>query len=257
MKESGAELVAARSHWENDAQDHDVTAFGALLYEMIIGARPPVDASAGNFRAPGSNSGLAGVRASAIRLAGKCLGYFPMSLNMQQTATEVRLLGVLARQLEAGGAAEPPPMATPFLVAPAIAKSKTKSKPKALVTPPPVIDVRPLPPPVEPEEDDFDLDLGTAEPVVHLAASDFTRTEEESKLGPAIAEGSPPCPKCDGSPVYVSRPRTAIERRLVSWDIPICRCHRCYHRYIVLWSMRIHKSLPKHLERRFKPNRRS
>jgi hypothetical protein len=257
IKESGGESVLARGHWEESAPDYDVTAFGALLYEMILGARPPVDASAGNFRAPGSNSGMVGVRASAIRLAGKCLGYFPISLSMQQAATEIRLLWVLARQLEAGGAAEPPPMATPFLVAPAISRHKAKSKPKSPVAPPPVIDVRPLPPAREPDEDDFDLDLGTAEPVVQLAASDFTRTAAESKLGPRIAEGAPPCPKCDGAPVYESRPRTAFERRLVSWNIPICRCHRCYHRYIVVWSVRIHKSMPKHMERRFKPKRRS
>jgi hypothetical protein len=232
MRQSGAELSAGRGQWEKDAQEHDVGAFGVLLYELIMGAKPPVDASAGSFRVPGSNSGLAGARASAMRLAGKCLGYFPATLNMQQAASEARLLWVVARQLEADGATEPPPMATPFLVSPATAKPKAPAR-------------RPSPA------------ARTTDSIVHPGASDFTRPEEPSKAGPEIAEGAPPCPKCGGSPVYVSRARTAFERRLVALRVRICRCHSCYHRYVVVWGMRIHKSMPKHMERRFKPKRRA
>jgi hypothetical protein len=184
---------------------------------------------------------------------------------MQQAASEARLLWVMARQLEADGAVEPPPMPTPFLVSAAVAK------PRAAARQPQPVSKHPLrteesprkhetatnqePQTLEPEYE-FDL-LPGEEPVVQPAPSDFTRPEAPSVLGPKIAAGVPPCPKCDGAPVYVSRPRTAFERRLVSWRIPICRCHRCYHRYIAIWGMRIHKSLPKHMERRFKPKRRS
>ncbi len=251
MKESGAELLPARSHWEQDAQELDLTGFGAVLYEILTGMKPPVDASAGTFRAPGPNTGLAASRASAIRLAGKCLGYIPVTLSMQQAASEARLLWVMARQLEADGAVEPPPMPAPFLVSAAVAK------PRPAARQPQPVAKHPLRTEESPEpEYEFDL-LPGEEPVVHPAPSDFTRPEAPTVLGPKIAPGAPPCPKCDGAPVYVSRPRTAFERRLVSWRIPICRCHRCYHRYIVICGTRIHKSLPKHMERRFKPKRRS
>jgi hypothetical protein len=253
MKESGAELLPARPHWEQGAEEHDVTGFGTLLYELIMGAKPPVDASAGSFRAPGPNTGLVGIRSAAMRLAGKCLGYFQVTLSMQQAATEVRLLWVVARQLEARGAAEPAPMAAPFLVTPAVSKPRNSPKAKPPVAP---REQRPKMPVPESDEAEFGMDLEAGDPVVQVEASDFTKTEE-AKIGPKISPQGSPCPKCDGAPVYVSRPRTSFERMLVRWRIPICRCHRCYHRYVVVWSMRIRKSMPQHIERRFKPKARA
>ena len=255
LTDSGADLLPTRAGWEQDALEHDVSSFGAVLYEIIMGSKPPLDASAGSFRAPGPKPGLIGVRSSAIRLAGKCLGYFPVTLSMQQAATEVRLLWVLARQLEADGATEPPPMSAPFLVSPALAKPRepvAKAKPPAK----PYEPVKQPPPEALEPEYEFDLIPGE-QPVVQPGASDFTKPEEESKVGPKIADGVPACPKCDGSPVFVSRPRTFFERRLVSWNVPICRCHRCYHRYIVIGGMRIRKRMPRYMERRFKPKGRS
>jgi hypothetical protein len=239
LKESAAELLPARAHWEADGQDADVASFGALLYELIMGAEPPVNASSANFRAPGPNAGLVGIRAAAMRLAGKCLGYFPVKLSMQQAATEVRLLWVVARQLEAKGAEDPPPMAAPFLVAPVVSKPK-----------PPV---RHEP---EPIDDELDTDGAESSLVVPIEASHFTQAEEP-KVGPKMSEEGAPCPKCDGAPVYISRPRTRFERMLRRWKIPICRCHRCYHRYILVAGMRIHKSMPKDMERRFRPKWRA
>jgi hypothetical protein len=258
MKESGAELLPSRAQWEQGAEEHDVAAFGALLYEVIMGAKPPVDASAGTFRAPGPNSGLLGIRAAAMRLAGKCLGYFPVTLSMQQAATEVRLLWVVARQFEAGGATDPPPMAAPFLVGSSNVKPRSTPVAKAAPAPAPPRHEEPVRKAM-PAADDVEagMDLEPGEPLVHPGASDFTRPEEETKANRKVAEGAPPCPKCDGSPVYVSRPRSPFERRLVGWRIPIYRCHSCYHRYIVVLGMRIHKSMPKHIERRFRPKRRA
>ena len=263
LKESGAELLPARA--QPDGQDADVTSFGALLYELIMGAKPPVDASSANFRAPGPNAGLVGIRAAAMRLAGKCLGYFPVKLSMQQAATEVRLLWVVARQLEAKGAEDPPPMAAPFLVAPAVSKPKPtpspKPVPKAKLAPAIEAQVKHEPePPVrhepEPIDDELDLDGAESSLVVPVEASHFTKSEAP-KVGPKISEEGAPCPKCDGAPVYVSRPRTKFERMLRRWKIPICRCHRCYHRYILVAGMRIQKSMPKDMERRFRPKRRA
>jgi len=263
MKESGAELAPARAHWEPDAQDADVTSFGALLYELIIGAKPPVDTASATFRAPGHNTGLIGIRSAAMRLAGKCLGYFPVKLSMQQAATEARLLWVVARQLEAKGAEEPPPMTTPFLVPSAVPKPKMAPAPKPTqktrTTPPPAPklepEVRYEPEPIDAIDDEIDLDANESSLVVPIEPSHFTKTEEQ-KVGPKISADGAPCPKCDGAPVYVSRPRTKFERILRRWRIPICRCHRCYHRYIVVGGMRIHKGMPKDMERRFKPPKR-
>jgi hypothetical protein len=257
LKDSGAELLPSRGQWDKGAQEQDVTGYGAFLYELLMGAKPPLDASAGTFRAPGPNVGLVGIRSAAIRLAGKCLGYFPVMLSMQQAATEVRLLWVVARQLEARGAEEPAPMAAPFLVTPAVAKPQRAPQIKpAELTSPRKQESAPVPVP-EVEDPEFIYDLEPGEPVVHHGASDFTKREEEAKTSPRISPTGSPCPKCDGAPVYVSRPRTAFERTLIRWRIPICRCHRCYHRYIVVLSMRIGKSLPKYMERKFKPKRRT
>jgi hypothetical protein len=135
---------------------------------------------------------------------------------------------VAARQLEARGDGEPAPMALPFQVMPSASQEQAaKETPAAVIR----------------------STLGGADLVVPLDASDFTQPED-LKPGPDISPAGSPCPKCDGAPVYVSRPRTAFERLFMKWRIPIVRCHRCYHRYVVVWSMPIRKNMPKHLERR-------
>ena len=52
------------------------------------------------------------------------------------------------------------------------------------------------------------------------------------------------CPKCASTAVYVSRARSAFERTLERWRAPICRCHRCYHRYVVFARLKIGKETP-------------
>jgi len=234
MRESGAELVTSRMAFEPAVGERDLVSFGALLYELILGVKPPTDAPAGMFRLSGGSAGLAGVRVSAVRLAGKCLGALGVTLSMQQAATEVRLLWVVARQLEASGEQEPPPVPAPFLVSPAPAPVRKKVS--------------------QPEPVGAEPGTSSESPVVPLAVSDFGKPGPKAppKLEPAGAN----CPKCDCSTVYVSRPRSAFERFLVGRNIPICRCHRCYHRYVVFMKLKIGKEMPLGTERRFKPKRR-
>jgi len=52
------------------------------------------------------------------------------------------------------------------------------------------------------------------------------------------------CPQCGSKLVYASRARSGFERLLLKLDIPICRCHRCYHRYLEVAKIRIAKEAP-------------
>ena len=265
---AGAQLAPSRRHWDHGSKERDIHAFGGMLFEMVTGTKVPLDASSSMFRAVGPTSGPAGIRLAAVRLAGKCLGLFPMKLNMQQVATEVRLLSVVARQFEAGGTAEPE-VAMPFLVsAPAAAPEETALP---LPVPPRMTAPRqrtleiplPRPEPTAPPAPSADIveihaeesDGPPAPLVVPIEATSFGKPTP--KTPPALEPAGGNCPKCDNSVVYVSRPRSRFERRLVSWNIPICRCHRCYHRYVIFMGLKITKDMPVGTERRFKPRRRS
>ena len=284
---AGAELAPSRRHWDHGSKERDIHGFGGMLFEMVAGMKVPLDASASMFRAVGPTSGPAGIRLAAVRLAGKCLGLFPMKLNMQQVATEVRLLSVVARQFEAGGAAEPE-AAMPFLVSAHAAAPEptglpvpvpprmTTQRQRTLEIPLPRAEppaptpvkaqvmkplppargaVKPLPPPADIGETQAEESAEPPAPlVVPIEATSFGKPTQ--KTPPALEPAGGNCPKCDNSVVYVSRPRSKFEQRLVRWRIPICRCHRCYHRYVVFMGMKITKDMPVGTERRFKPRRR-
>jgi hypothetical protein len=64
------------------------------------------------------------------------------------------------------------------------------------------------------------------------------------------------CPKCDCSEVYVSRPKSHFEHMLMRMKVPICRCHRCYHRYFVFSRFKIGKEMPVGTARKHRPHRR-
>jgi DNA-directed RNA polymerase subunit M/transcription elongation factor TFIIS len=93
-----------------------------------------------------------------------------------------------------------------------------------------------------------------APPLVPLEASNFSRTPEKPTAPLEPAGGK--CPKCESTAVFHSRARSRLERLLERWQIPICRCHRCYHRYLVFARLKIAKEMPVGTERRFKPRRR-
>src|SRR5206468_3047392 len=80
----------------------DLTGFGTVLYAMLTGKKP----SGEEFRLvpakPAVLSGPAAVRASAIRLAERCLtAERETAPDLQKILTEVRLLNVMAKQFQA------------------------------------------------------------------------------------------------------------------------------------------------------------
>jgi DNA-directed RNA polymerase subunit M/transcription elongation factor TFIIS len=179
---------------------------------------------------------------------------------MQQLATEIRLLGVLLRQYEANARNAPAP--GPFLVAvpppsspheeeavePAVEQSVADAPevaPEVPVSLPPAESIpveKPAPP------------ASGAPPVVLLGRDSFGRPTPKAPAERQPAGGR--CPKCDSPEIYVSRARSHFERMLDRWGVPLCRCHRCYHRYVVFARLRISKDMPATTERKFRPRRR-
>jgi hypothetical protein len=166
---------------------------------------------------------------------------------MQQAATEIRLLWVVARQLESSGARES--QKAPYLV--------HAPTPPPVVRPMPVVMTRP--PSVKPSAaaahsgpPAVPAEAGES-PVVPVEAANFSK----SPATPAALEpAGGHCPKCDSAAVYVSRARSKFELLLSRWKFPICRCHRCYHRWVAVARMRIAKEMPVGAARRFRPKRR-
>jgi len=52
------------------------------------------------------------------------------------------------------------------------------------------------------------------------------------------------CPKCGSPDVCEAHRRTGLETLLSGCGIPICRCHRCCHRYVVLFRFAVPKTPP-------------
>src|SRR5437879_6911630 len=73
MTERGAELQPARS-WDQADTGRDIRDFGGLLFQMLTGAPPRTGELPVPSRLPGSRSGPAGLRVSAIQVAGNCFG---------------------------------------------------------------------------------------------------------------------------------------------------------------------------------------
>jgi hypothetical protein len=91
-------------------------------------------------------------------------------------------------------------------------------------------------------------------PLVPLGLDSFGQPKAKPKAELQPAGGR--CPECASTEVYVSRSRSPFERMLERWQVPICRCHRCYHRYLVIGSFKIAKEMPVGTQRRFKPKQR-
>ena len=219
LTESGAHLAPSHRFWEEPILERDVHAFGAVLYQMLTGTAAPATLTATEVREPGANTGPAHLRPAAVKLALKCMAATGTPLSMQQAATELRLLGLLLRQYEASTAAAPiPPWDAP------------EPAPKA-------------------QTGDT-----SATPVVPLGPDSFGHPKARAQAVLQPAGGN--CPKCHSTAVYVSRTRSWLERMLARWDIPICRCHRCYHRYVVIARLKIGKDMPVGSERAYKPRRR-
>ena len=52
------------------------------------------------------------------------------------------------------------------------------------------------------------------------------------------------CPRCGSTDVCAARRRTRLELLISACGIPICRCHRCCHRYVVLFRLAFPKTPP-------------
>jgi len=262
LRPSGAELLPSHGSWDEAGPERDVHGFGELLYQLVTSTKVPIDATTALFRSVAPPSGPAGIRAAALRLAGKCLGLLSVNLTMQQASTEVRLLWVVARQLEAAGVQEGAP--TPFLVLPPALPPEPKTallpepKPARRVLPRPAAPVpfrqpESAPPPIHHHPEPVTGPSGLA-PVVPLEAANFSKPPTKPvELEPA---GGGNCPRCDSASVYRSKARSRFEEQLGRWKMPLCRCHRCYHRYFVVAGLKIPKEMPETTDRRVKPRRK-
>jgi serine/threonine protein kinase len=224
MTASGARLLPPPDYWDRALPQRDVEAFGAVLYQMLTGAPPPVTLTAADSRVHAARTGTSRLRTAAMKLALKCLAPKGTPMSMQQVATELRLLGLLLRQHEANTRhGREPAAAAPAPMLPLPGRAPSAGE------------------------------IGAA-PLVPLGPDSFGHPKPKAKPEPQPAGGN--CPKCNSAGVYSSRARSRFELMLERWGVPICRCHRCYHRYVVLGRFKIGKEMPVGAERPFKPKRR-
>ena len=88
-----------------------------------------------------------------------------------------------------------------------------------------------------------------AAPIVRPGRESFGRPDAKTPAELEPAGGH--CPKCNSQGVHASRPRSRFEQTLQSWGIPICRCHRCSHRYVVFARFKITKDMPPEADRKY------
>jgi hypothetical protein len=98
LSESGARLQPRSGRIRLADTRSDVAAFGAALYEMITGQKPPNDIKFPVFKPVTTAMDMNDVRTDAIRLAEKCLDGSP---DIKQVFIELRILGILTRRLAA------------------------------------------------------------------------------------------------------------------------------------------------------------
>ncbi len=206
---AGAVLLPPGSRSRQAKRASDIAAYGAVLHELVTGSKHSAGSSPSMPpRVP--HTGQKGIQAAAIRLASKCLRATGSGLEMRGILTEVRLLSVLARMYETGsiprGGQEPEP-------APQV-REAPKSGLRAV-----------------------------SQSIARLPKDGFLARQHSELAEPATSELR--CPKCRGSYVHPSRPRTRVEEVITSWGVPLLRCHRCFHRYLVFFrNIRLPKEAP-------------
>jgi len=94
----GAVLSSPNGHARQAQQHGDVAAFGALLLEMLTGRQPAGVPGIPAAPRPALHCVPEDLRVLATRLACRCRG--DEVLTMQRVLTELRVLGLLARQVE-------------------------------------------------------------------------------------------------------------------------------------------------------------
>jgi hypothetical protein len=203
----GAQLLPPNGHARSTTPGADVSAFGALLYEMLTGSKPSPRTTPPLPPLTSRNT-EEGIQIGATRLAYKCLRSTSNSYSeMQNVLTEVRLLN-----LETGIREKPayvPPVA-------AVREPKLHTvfteKPNLQAVPPERAVVH---------------RLFTTVPV-----DSFMATKDIDSVDPPPSGVQ--CPVCSVPYVYPSRPRSWFETTLSAWGSPPLRCHRCLHRYVTI-----------------------
>jgi hypothetical protein len=226
----GVQLAPLLSYSKQSDIGRDVHAFGGVLYQMLTGSAPPLSIKQAPLRGGEARGGPAATRAAALKLSAKCMAE---KVTMQQALTELRLHSVLMRQYETAPsaerleaeAAETPP--TPFLVPLPSPQTGTAY---------PAIGVMPR---TNSAAEPPTADNGLALPL-DLESFGRPNPKPPAKLQPAGGR----CPKCASPSVYESHPYTWFETMLERLHVPICRCHRCYHRYFVFVGLKWTKELP-------------
>jgi hypothetical protein len=210
VTKTGVQLLPANGNAGHTVAGADVSAFGALLYEMVTGAKPSPRTTP-PLPAVTSRNNPEGLRIAATRLASKCLRSTSNSFTeMQKVLTEVRLLGLQSRIQPTPAAAEP-----------GMAPAATARRAAAPIAPPQ--------PGYSPQTQ------GPASPLyTPIPAESFMAVKDADTVDPAPSYVM--CPACGVPYVYPSRSKTWFEALLGAWRIPTLRCHRCLHRYVVIFG---------------------
>lgn len=228
---SGARLLPARTYFDRPKQEDDVRGWGAVFYEMLTGEKAPGASPFGVPKHESPGSGPSAIRPAAMQLALKCLVRSDHVLpTMQQLLSEIRVLALLGRQyaLDPEIAVAPRrPDPAPFVMRPALPEEPEWIDPEIKVHHPAG----------EPFDDERDA-----------APDDALKrfgTPSRRTRAPAAPAGSAPCPKCGCMDAFVSKPRSRLEHILAKLRKPVCRCHRCYHRWVVIFGVALPKPKPK------------
>jgi len=99
LRHSGILLMAPGSAHTDAGSLGDVTAFGAMLYEMLTSRKPTTEALLSTPLQAPPRKGPGAVYSAAVRLAERCVTAVPENApTMQKVLTELRLLSVQAKQ---------------------------------------------------------------------------------------------------------------------------------------------------------------
>jgi hypothetical protein len=218
MTAEGSELRSPDGPSESGDRHRDIMALGALIFEILTGVRPALGAPAPPVaRVTGPRSSSAAIRASALRVAVRCLsGRAEAPPDMAKTTAEIRVLAVLAKQAELAAKRCPADAGEALYLGGGMGWAEA------------AVPVQKIP-------------LALIEPAVPVG---FLKAEQPSlDPGPPADPDLPEyrrCPGCHSADVHASKPRTRGEKLgAMALKIPLYRCHQCYHRWFLLYHAAI------------------